>query len=146
MQQPQKSLVFVFLQVLCLLALVLSGPLIPSRFIPQLMLLVGISVGLWALACMRQNLTPLPDVKKHTRLITDGPYEIIRHPMYSAMILITFGLVLNYLTLFRLSVFVVLVIVLVLKLAYEEELLTKRFHHEYITYKKHSFRIIPYIY
>lgn len=113
-----------------------------SRF----MLGTGIGLFIWAAWTMRTSkLSPMPEVKKHAKLITNGPYEILRHPMYSAILLITGSLVLEFFTLLRLIAFILLSGILLYKLRYEERLLERHFP-EYKTYKKKTSRLIPYVY
>lgn len=57
------------------------------------LLLVAFVLGVWALrAHPRRQLTPHPLPRDPARLVTEGPYRWIRHPMYSALMVGTLSL------------------------------------------------------
>lgn len=54
--------------------------------------LAGLIFGLWALFHNRiGNFGVYPEPKSHAELITTGPYRLVRHPMYSALIVMMLG-------------------------------------------------------
>lgn len=108
--------------------------------------LVGIALGLWAIWVTRKaKMTVLPDVRKGSHLITNGPYKFIRHPMYSAVLLLCFGLLLtNYNFLGSLSFFI-LFLVLIFKIRYEEKKLNEYFS-DYKIYSKNTKKLIPFMF
>jgi len=65
--------------------------------------------------------------------------------MYTSVLGISLCYVIDSFTLFNLMMFVVLTIDLLMKLNYEEKILSVRFS-EYNDYKKRTKRIIPYIF
>ncbi len=126
--------------------LIVSGPWLATKGSLLTIELIGFLLGIVALLQMRphlSNVLPLP--KKGTRLITNGVYRIIRHPMYLAIILVFAPLVIDKYSLFRLSILIILSINLILKLNYEEKKLL--IHYEgYRDYMKKSWRLLPYLY
>lgn len=139
-----KGMVLVTLQFACLLYLLATTP--PKLSVAGLILL-GASLLLlsWSVITMRKSkLRILPDPAKHAKLITSGPYRMIRHPMYTSLIIGSLALVITHATLERLIGFFVLLVTLWLKLSLEEDMLTKKFP-EYANYKKKTYRILPYI-
>ena len=144
-RQTVQSYLLVAIQLLCLGGMVLTGPVFASRVIYLGLELVGVALGLWALGTMTlRNLTILPDIRAGSRLVTHGPYRYIRHPMYSALLLVTIALVLDTYSTERLTIWVILAIDLWVKLNYEEQLLKIHFG-EYKNYQKHTKRLIPFI-
>ncbi|MEN6308151.1 MAG: methyltransferase [Anaerohalosphaeraceae bacterium] len=118
-----------------------------SRFTTNPFIFAGLTGGLvlmaWSLRTMRlDNLNVFPDLKEKSRLVTWGPYRWIRHPMYSAVLLVTLMLVLTNLTLLRFGYWVILFVDLWLKFRYEESLLLKRYP-EYAEYQRTTARLIP---
>lgn len=136
----------IFIQFLTLLLLFLSGPVTPNNIFSFVLLPVGILLGLYALWYMRQSKIQIfPVVSKNAVLITQGPYQIIRHPMYTAVLLVTLSMVLNDFSITRMVIYVVLLINQLFKINYEEKLLANHFS-EYADYKKTTAKLIPFIY
>lgn len=69
---------------------VLSGPVFLRGHAPPgawAMAASGVLLGLWALSCNRPgNFNIHPSPRAGGRLVRQGPYRWIRHPMYTAMI------------------------------------------------------------
>ena len=123
----------------------ITGPVFASRAVYLGLELLGVALGLWALVTMTiRNLTILPDIRAGSRLVTHGPYRYIRHPMYSALGLVTLALLFDAFSLERLIIWVILVGDLWVKLNYEEQLLLRHFG-EYKDYHQHTKRLIPFI-
>jgi protein-S-isoprenylcysteine O-methyltransferase Ste14 len=93
----------------------------------------------------KSKLRILPEPSPNATLITNGPYHFIRHPMYTAILLGSVGLLINHFTWMRLSMVIALAIVLIIKLTWEEKMLSKKFG-EYMDYMKHTKRILPFIF
>lgn len=141
-----KGYVFVLFQFLLLALIFLTGPNIPSNIFFLGLFVLGIIVGIFAIWNMRvSNLRVNPEVAAGSKLVTNGIYKYIRHPMYLGLILVSFALVLDYLTFLRIVLFDLLVLNQLLKLNYEEKKLEEYFP-DYKKYKKGTKKIIPYIY
>ncbi len=108
--------------------------------------IIGIVIGLLAVWEMRSSkLRVHPAPAKGAILIASGVYAYVRHPMYTAVLLVTVsGLWGNY-NFFRLCVWLLLVAVLVYKLTLEEQMLQQQFA-EYQQYQKHTYRLLPWLY
>jgi protein-S-isoprenylcysteine O-methyltransferase Ste14 len=148
LSQPNllKSYAFVFIQFACLGSFVITGPIFPENIILLIVELLGIALGVWAVITMglgRFNITP--DPLESSRLVTQGPYSLIRHPMYLALLLVTAPLVTTGLSLVRAVLWVILLVDLLLKLNYEEGLLSAQING-YSEYSQKSYRLIPFIY
>lgn len=140
------SYVYVAIQVLFIILIGATGPIIPNNIAILTGLAIGVFTMFWALWTMRlSNLNMMPDLKHKSILVTSGPYRVIRHPMYASVLLVTLMLVANHLTLLRLGFWLVLLIDLHFKFLYEENLLLKKYS-EYMDYKKKTKRLIPFVY
>ncbi|NVO19439.1 MAG: isoprenylcysteine carboxylmethyltransferase family protein [Bacteroidetes bacterium] len=107
---------------------------------------ISASLAFWAILSMQlNNLKVTPSPGENARLITSGPYRIIRHPMYSSILLLAIPLVIHEFSLLRLFLAILLIIDLLIKLNYEERLLLTKFS-QYKGYRSVTYRILPFIY
>ena len=140
------SLTLVLIQFGCIgmLAWFSEGAL--SRGAPLFYIVFGMILGVWAIIVMRKSkLHITPEVDRHAELVMDGPYRLIRHPMYTSVLLVCLGLLLASTSQNALFVYLLLVFNLVIKLYYEESMLKKKFR-QYREYMKKTKRLLPYIY
>ena len=84
-------------------------------------------------------------VENH-RLLTDGVYSHIRHPLYLGEITRNLGFALLFSSLYGLAVMIIANLFLVIRIHIEEEMLTDQFGMEYKEYMKKTYKLIPYIY
>ncbi len=140
------SKILVLLQFSCLGYLVLF-----TNIIGQGILLVvqisGFLLSLWAVIVMKPGKFNIhPELKSNANFINSGPYRLIRNPMYAGIILICGSSALHNLHSSELLVFLLLIIVLLLKINLEEKYLSQSFGEDYLTYKKRTYRLIPFLY
>ena len=148
MTKPNALLSYglVFVQLVCLGLIALTGPLFAAN--PVLLLLEGAAglLGLWAIFTMGiDNFNVTPDVKPRARLVTSGPYRYIRHPMYTALLVGGLALVLDMLSPPRMVLWLVLFVDLMIKLNYEEQLLSRDLEG-YSAHMRRTKRLIPFLY
>ena len=98
--------------------------------------------GLWHLG---ENLTPLPHPKDTGRLITTGAYRVVRHPIYSSVILATLAWAIWQMSLSHAIASLVFLVFFDRKSAKEEVWLMDRFP-EYQLYRQSVPKFIPFIY
>lgn len=141
-----KSLILVILQF-GLILLLLAGT--KERNNPELsatFLCISVLLMIWAVAAMKKSrLRIMPDPHRDALLITAGPYRYIRHPMYTAVLLACIGLLCAHFSFLRFCYWAALSLVLVMKMMYEEKMLSKKFE-QYTAYSKNTYRILPYIF
>ena len=97
----------------------------------------GFAVMAWALIALRRSyqlggLTPRPE----DRMVTSGPYRVIRHPMYAAVLLISFGL----------AVVVIYLALLSRLIPIEESRLLSAYGESYAAYRRDTRRLVPFVY
>jgi len=110
---------------------------------------IGISMfgfGLlqWAQVTLANNWSDTPRMMKDQVLITNGPYRFIRHPIYTAFILILGSLLFvssNWLIGFCWSGMVILEVFSRIK--FEESLMVEYFGKDYSEYMKKTGKIFP---
>lgn len=141
-----KSYTLVVIQFGALLALALTGPIIARHPVLLAVELAALALAMWAIVTMRlRHINVLPDVRPDGRLVRQGPYHWIRHPMYASILLGALALVLDESTPLRWLIYIVLLVNLLVKLHYEERLLAAAFPL-YTAYQEVSKRLIPFIY
>jgi protein-S-isoprenylcysteine O-methyltransferase Ste14 len=108
--------------------------------------MAGVFLGMWAVLKMsksRFNITPVPLEDSH--FVIGGPYRFIRHPMYLALLLFLTPLIFIFPDTTGTIIFIVFLVNLIMKLSYEEKLLLEKFER-YRDYRRHTWRLIPYIF
>ena len=92
-----------------------------------------------------KNLTPLPYPLEDSELVQTGVYGIVRHSLYSSLILGTLAAALWQLSLSHLGVSLLLFLVLNAKATQEERWLQDR-HPDYADYQQRVKKLIPWVY
>lgn len=113
--------------------------------VQNIMTILAIALGVWAIIVMRLRVNIFPDVQQNQQLFTGGPYRYIRHPMYTAVLLATLAWTLNRFDAISAALWLLLLADLLVKLHYEQRLLTKQFE-SYADYQKRTKRLIPFVY
>lgn len=147
MKKSWKDYLFVSIQFL--LFGMYAFDFLPKIVIPQGLKYIGLVVSILGLVIsvvsvlqLNKNLTVFPTPKSNSELVTIGLYKFSRHPIYSGLILFTFGYALFSFSLYRFGIALILLGWFYLKTVYEEKKLIKKFSN-YQLYKKNSGRFFP---
>jgi protein-S-isoprenylcysteine O-methyltransferase Ste14 len=141
-----------------LLALVVFGP--PSsadlppwaplaqdvgRWAGGALIAVGMGLALLAVLGLGDSLTALPHPKEAGQLKMDGPYRIVRHPIYSGIILAAFGWALWRGGWFTVGYAMALFVFFDIKSRREEQWLSVKYA-DYAAYRERVRKLVPYLY
>jgi protein-S-isoprenylcysteine O-methyltransferase Ste14 len=96
-----------------------------------IMLAVGIAIAVWARNYLGRNWSGTVTVKQDHELIRTGPYRLVRHPIYSGLLLAILGTAVAFGEWRGLPAFGLLAGSLLLKLRMEERFMSESFPKEY---------------
>jgi protein-S-isoprenylcysteine O-methyltransferase Ste14 len=144
-------------QIILLAAIVLvprqinEFPAVPDS-LASVDILVGIIIaglggifGLLGVFSLGPNLTIFPRPLNDSTLIETGIYGLVRHPIYTGVILMALGWSIARSSIFSLLLTLVLAVFFDLKARREEGWLEQKFP-EYATYRKRVHKLIPWLY
>ena len=106
--------------------------------------ITGFALLQWAQNTLGKNWSDTPRMMKSQALVTSGPYQWIRHPIYTAFLLIlgaTFVISANWLI--GLSFIGMTALEIASRIGFEESLMMEFFGNEYHEYMKRTGRILP---
>jgi protein-S-isoprenylcysteine O-methyltransferase Ste14 len=108
------------------------------RFLPRRSLIKAGFGSIWN--------TPFLQIVEDHRLVTDGYYKHIRHPIYLGEIGRSFGLAITLSSLYGLVFMTIGLLFLLIRIDIEEKMLTEAFGEEYREYQRNTKKLIPCIY
>jgi hypothetical protein len=106
---------------------------------------LGLSLAIWARVVLGTNWSGTVTYKENHELIVRGPYAYVRHPIYSAMLLMFLGTALAVGTVGGLSGFPILFVSFWIKYRQEEALMIEHFGDQYLAYMKRVRAVIPFV-
>jgi protein-S-isoprenylcysteine O-methyltransferase Ste14 len=113
-----------------------------ARITASLLVVVGNAFAIMIILRLGRSFSILPEGR---RLVTSGPYAVVRHPLYLAEAVATLGAVINFLSPWALLLVVVQLGLQMVRIHYEEKVLKESFP-EYEDYAQRTWRLIPGIY
>ena len=130
--------------VLGILYLLISGNLLSTAPLIIAGQLLALALGVWA----RQNF-PTEQFSIHAEpiggsLLLTGPYQFIRHPMYSFALLFVWSSVLGHLSLITAGIGLIVTTVIVIRIITEDQFLHTQYPG-YAEYARTTKRVIPFI-
>ncbi len=114
----------------------------PSLVVAVLLGILAIALGFVGALGLGSALTPSPVPRESVALVTGGVYGVVRHPIYTALLVGGAALTIIGATWWHVALFVALVILLAVKARWEERMLVAR-HPEYRQYAASVGRFLP---
>ena len=107
---------------------------------------LGLIIAIWARISLGSNWSNYVTYKKEHELITTGPYKLLRHPIYSGIILMLTGTFLYYGSLIVLLILAIATVFITRRMEPEEKIMINLFGKKYTDYMERTERLIPWIY
>ena len=133
-------------------ALPLTIPLVQSRFLPvwPVFAALGLAVqsgsfglAVWARRTLGRNWSAPINIKLDHQLVRSGPYRVLRHPIYTAVLGMAAGTVLTIGKVHGLLAIAVIVFAYIRKIRLEEASLREAFGAEYDEYRRTTWGLVP---
>lgn len=106
--------------------------------------LLGFGLLQWAQITLGRNWSDTPRMMKEQALVTDGPYRFVRHPIYSAFLLILGSMLLISANWFIGVAWIGMTVLEVAsRIGFEEQLMLEYFGDQYRDYMKRTGRLLP---
>jgi len=102
----------------------------------------GLGIIILSMLQLNTNLSPFPSPKAGSKLIQNGLYKYVRHPIYSGILITLCSYALYYESVYKLIILSLLYILFYFKSSYEEKRLLKTFPN-YKIYKGNTGRFFP---
>ena len=126
-------------------AMLMLPPATPPLWLDILsvgIILSGLCAMLVSLAWLRRSFSVLPEAR---RLVTSGPYSLIRHPVYLFEEITFFGVMLQFMQPWAFFVFAIQLCFQLARIPFEERVLADAYP-EYAEYSSRTARLFPGIY
>ncbi len=117
---------------------------LPVGVAADAIVLLGLAIAVWARSVLGGNWSSRVTLKENHELIQRGPYRLVRHPIYSGILLMVLG---TAVLAGSLGAFLALFLCfggLWIKLRQEEKLLSKHFP-EYAQYQARTKALVPFL-
>ena len=121
------------------------SPGLSAQYLGLVLTGIGAAFAIWARLLLGTNWSATVTLKEDHRLIKSGPYALVRHPIYSGLLLAMLG------TALAIAEYRCLLAVLVALLAWrakwmvEEQFMSEQFGVEYSDYKRNVKAVIPFV-
>ena len=118
----------------------------PMNVVGALIFLIGLAIRLSAAVSLNRSYSWTLEIRDEHRLVKDGLYRYVRHPIYTGVLLSAFAVPI-YATSFLGFLFALTVMPLfIYRIGVEEKMLIEEYGDEYLKYMKATSKLIPYIY
>lgn len=119
--------------------------LIPLAILGDLLSVLGVAIAIIARHTLADNWSSQPDIKKGHELVTTGIYSLIRHPIYTGMLMMSIGVVCTLQSVVSLIILAIALTVIFSRIPKEERFMTQTFPDQYPAYKKRTQALVPFV-
>ena len=139
------AIFYALLLLVCPLEAIVVGGADGGRLAGALAFAAGVALYRWGATALGDALSPLVAPHPGGRLITGGPYRVVRHPMYLGQLAIAFGAPATLGCRWAFAVSCAAAIVLFVRIGLEENALALAYA-EYRAYQARSKRLLPFVF
>jgi len=107
--------------------------------------IAGLLFAVWAREHLGSNWSRSVTIKKDHELITTGPYAVVRHPIYTGILVGFLGMAIAISEVRGFVVLALITLALWMKLSMEEKWMRAEFGEAYAAYSRHSSALVPFI-
>lgn len=107
--------------------------------------IAGVAFAIWARVIIGRNWSAAVTVKQGHELVRRGPYSVVRHPIYTGVLVGLLGTVVTLGDVRWLLAFFVVSLALWLKSRREESFMMDQFGAEYVAYRSKVKALIPFV-
>jgi protein-S-isoprenylcysteine O-methyltransferase Ste14 len=111
-----------------------------------ILLALGFFLAHWAEASLGRLFSIQVELQENHRLVTEGPFRLLRHPRYAGLLLSSAGFALAFRSWTALLLMAPLSAVLLWRIRDEEALMHRTFGLEWEEFARRTWRLIPFIY
>ena len=115
---------------------------ITAKLVSSALILGGNALAVYVVAWLGRSFSIMPEAR---RLVSTGPYAIVRHPLYLAEFIASMGVLMQFFSPFAVLVSGTQVAFQMVRMHYEERVLGATFP-EYAAYRRRTWRVIPGLY
>ena len=118
---------------------------IPIAWAAAFLCAAGLAFALWARVTLGRNWSGVVTLKEGHELVQRGPYRLVRHPIYTGMLIMFFATALVQSHLAGFAGVLLMFASFWIKLGREEGLMLQQFPERYAAYQQRVKRIIPFL-
>jgi protein-S-isoprenylcysteine O-methyltransferase Ste14 len=107
---------------------------------------LGIAFSIWARFTLGDNWSGTVTLKQEHTLVCRGPYRIVRHPIYTGLLIALTGTTMQYGQLRHFLGVLIIAFGFWLKSLTEEEFMVQYFGDQYLHYRQHVRALVPFIF
>ncbi len=116
------------------------------RYVGLVLYTTGFVLMNRAAAALEKQFSTAVTIQEDHRLVTQGPYRMLRHPRYIGIIMLFLGIALVFRSVVSIVLNFLLVVVLRWRINDEETMMKQHFGSEWDEYAKRTRRLIPWVY
>jgi protein-S-isoprenylcysteine O-methyltransferase Ste14 len=106
----------------------------------------GSAFSIWARLILGENWSSSPSIKQDHALVVTGPYRVVRHPIYTGILIAFLGSALQHGLVRSFLAVLICGAGLYLKVSVEEQFMVQRFGHAYLLYRRNVSALVPYVF